>query len=284
VQSDGNGSVTGSGQYSAGQIVNITAMPNSGYTFDGWTPELCDNTFAMPDHDLTCTASAQKTVTVTDVNLCPPDTAHIKDFKGVPDGEYMLPSCPQETVADVIDISTVRQTAQAIFKGGVRVGNTFNLVKQATIKVEDLPQTIIAFKYNPVAEHIGSHAHLLAVYGVESPGPEKRYQGDSDTNYFGFGETIGDIYDVNLYVTAEEWPNQVANLMANPYLEDITLHQEEVAVFVPGDFTPLMEKLQRAGVEEVMIYFFIGYVLDDGTIVFNKNPISINVGGIIRQN
>ncbi len=53
----GNGTVSGSGNFTAGKTVNLTATPATGYTFSGWSPAPCANSFTMPSHDLTCTAT-----------------------------------------------------------------------------------------------------------------------------------------------------------------------------------------------------------------------------------
>lgn len=53
----GNGTVSGGGSYTAGAQVNLTATPNSGSAFAGWSPSPCATTFAMPANDLTCTAT-----------------------------------------------------------------------------------------------------------------------------------------------------------------------------------------------------------------------------------
>lgn len=53
----GYGSTSGSGSHEVGISVNLTATPDTGYTFDGWTPAPCANTFMMPNNNLTCTAN-----------------------------------------------------------------------------------------------------------------------------------------------------------------------------------------------------------------------------------
>ncbi len=53
----GNGTINGSGNFTTGASVNLTAIPAAGYTFSGWSPSPCANSFTMPSSDLTCTAT-----------------------------------------------------------------------------------------------------------------------------------------------------------------------------------------------------------------------------------
>jgi len=62
---NGNGSVNGGGNFAAGTTVNLTATPDAGYKFVGWSPNPCANSFAMSAQNLTCTATFEKTTTTT---------------------------------------------------------------------------------------------------------------------------------------------------------------------------------------------------------------------------
>ncbi|MBZ4192950.1 MAG: hypothetical protein LAE24_01395 [Candidatus Contendobacter sp.] len=53
----GSGTVTSSRNYAAGASVNLTAVPNTGSTFAGWSPSPCAATFTMPAYAFTCTAT-----------------------------------------------------------------------------------------------------------------------------------------------------------------------------------------------------------------------------------
>ncbi|MDG4596620.1 MAG: CARDB domain-containing protein, partial [Candidatus Contendobacter sp.] len=53
----GNGTVSGGGTYAAGATVNLTATPDAGSIFAGWSPNPCAPSFAMPASNLTCTAT-----------------------------------------------------------------------------------------------------------------------------------------------------------------------------------------------------------------------------------
>jgi uncharacterized repeat protein (TIGR02543 family) len=53
----GSGTVSGAGNYAAGAMVTLTATPNTGSTFVGWSPSPCATNFAMPADNLACTAT-----------------------------------------------------------------------------------------------------------------------------------------------------------------------------------------------------------------------------------
>ena len=53
----GTGTVSGGGEFAVGSTVNLTAIPDAGSTFIGWTPAPCAANFVMPDQALTCTAN-----------------------------------------------------------------------------------------------------------------------------------------------------------------------------------------------------------------------------------
>ena len=53
----GSGTVSGGGTYAVGAPVTLTATADAGSTFNGWIPNPCANSFAMPASALTCTAT-----------------------------------------------------------------------------------------------------------------------------------------------------------------------------------------------------------------------------------
>jgi len=53
----GNGQISGGGSFTANSTVNLSATPDSGYIFNGWSPNPCNSSFLMPANDLTCTAT-----------------------------------------------------------------------------------------------------------------------------------------------------------------------------------------------------------------------------------
>ena len=115
----GSGTVSGGGSYAAGATVNLTATPDAGSTFAGWSPSPCAASFTMPASNLTCTA----TFTLTQTNL--PDlivTAVTSPTTGVAGGS--------------IDISVTlkNQGAQAAGAFGV----VFYLSTDSTITTSDI--------------------------------------------------------------------------------------------------------------------------------------------------
>ncbi len=53
----GNGQISGSGSFTAGATVNLTATPDANSIFTGWSPSPCNSSFQMPANNLTCTAT-----------------------------------------------------------------------------------------------------------------------------------------------------------------------------------------------------------------------------------
>jgi Leucine-rich repeat (LRR) protein len=58
----GNGQVSGGGSFAANSTVNLTATPDAGWSFNGWSPSPCNSSFLMPSNDLTCTATFSQPV------------------------------------------------------------------------------------------------------------------------------------------------------------------------------------------------------------------------------
>jgi len=199
----------------------------------------------------------------------------LSGFTGVQDGCFGLPGEAQQIRSRSIKIDTEQTFVDASFKGGVLVGDAFQ--SNTTVSIADLDTTTLAYNYTPISTDIGKSAALLAVVGIEPPAEDGGFSGDADTNYFGFSEFVGEIYPVNLYVGADDWPAEVANLEAQPYFANTTILAKETVVFVPGDLTGVRAQIEEDGLTDVALYFFIGYILEDDTIVFNDFPIILNV-------
>ncbi len=103
----GAGTVSGGGSYEVGSTVNLTATPNAGSTFTGWSPVPCAASFQMPAQDLTCTATFDRSATVYTVtaiagsggNVYPPtqnvqagDNSHV----------LIIPTAPRTTIGNVV--------------------------------------------------------------------------------------------------------------------------------------------------------------------------------------
>jgi len=52
----GNGQISGGGNFTVGSPVNLSAIPDAGWRFGGWSPSPCNSSFQMPATDLSCTA------------------------------------------------------------------------------------------------------------------------------------------------------------------------------------------------------------------------------------
>jgi len=57
---NGSGTVSGSGSYTEGQRVELSAIPDTNSTFEGWSGDSCTSSFTMPTKDLTCSAKFDK--------------------------------------------------------------------------------------------------------------------------------------------------------------------------------------------------------------------------------
>ncbi|MEZ5581766.1 MAG: DUF4215 domain-containing protein [Candidatus Competibacteraceae bacterium] len=104
----GSGSVSGGGNYLAGETVALTANPSSSSTFDGWSPSPCAASFTMPAQNLTCTAAFNLRTYTVSASAGPGGTiacgvgcdptavlvthGNAVDFTVTPDGGYQIDS------------------------------------------------------------------------------------------------------------------------------------------------------------------------------------------------
>jgi hypothetical protein len=84
LQTVGQGTVMGAGSFIAGAPIALTATPNVGSTFVGWSPSPCAPSFIMPANALTCTA------TFDSAPVNPPPVVN-------PPSTYVPPPPPPET-------------------------------------------------------------------------------------------------------------------------------------------------------------------------------------------
>jgi hypothetical protein len=203
---------------------------------------------------------------------------YLEGYTNVTDGCYGLPHEVDQVVSRHISLledgSGKVDNATAEFAGGVLVGDSF--VKIGKLSGKDVKDTTIAYTFKPRSEDVGKSAQLLAIVGIEMPASadDPQYDGVGDVAFFSFSEFVGDFYPVNL--STSDWKAEVEKMRAKPYLSNITVKDLETVVLVPGDFagpevSALLEDAQLA------LYFFVGYMLDDGMIVFNFAPASIQI-------
>jgi len=108
---------------------------------------------------------------------------------------------------------------------------------------------------------VGKQADLLYVAGFENQTP---FDGGADTAYFTMDES-GNFYTVDLYTAPSVWMNQLAT---KPFKRNVTLQQEMVM-----DEVNAGQLLTKPGVN----YYFMGYRLQNGTLVYTSVPIIVNM-------
>jgi len=108
---------------------------------------------------------------------------------------------------------------------------------------------------------VGKQADLLYVVGFENQVP---FDGGADTAYFTIDES-GKLYTLDLYNQPSVWMNQLAT---KPFKRNVTLQQEMVM-----DEVNAGQLLTKPSVN----YYFMGYRLQNGTLVYTSVPIIVNV-------
>lgn len=145
---------------------------------------------------------------------------------------------------------------EAKFFGGVTLsGGNF------TPSVTVTPQQEVVVKANieVAPEDIGKTADLLFVTGIEPP--PVPYDGGIDTLYFAYNNQRMSV-PVDLYASVDVWMAQ----LVEPFQQGVTLQATMPVDLWNG-------KLEAPS----MYYFFTGYRLEDGTIIYNPLPIMVNV-------
>lgn len=107
---------------------------------------------------------------------------------------------------------------------------------------------------------VGKMADILLVIGTE-PAPEP-YSGNEDTRYMAFTATTSTAVD--LYAAPRVWMAQ----LSEPYMQGVVL---------PNQLS--LQLGQWFFDTEAMNYLFVGYRLDDGTIVYPEKPLMVQVMG-----
>lgn len=121
------------------------------------------------------------------------------------------------------------------------------------------PSSKMTLKLGIITEpaDIGKQVDLLWVVGVENNTP---FDGGVDTTYFVMDE-MGSLSTVDLYNQPTVWMNQLAE---KPFKRNVTLQKETVIDEI---------NLGYPSVYPSVNYYFIGYRLSDGTLVYSQTPI-----------
>jgi YVTN family beta-propeller protein len=104
---------------------------------------------------------------------------------------------------------------------------------------------------------IGKQADLFWVVGIENNPP---FDGGVDTAYFVVDE-MGSPSTVDLYNQPTVWMNQLAE---KPFKRNVTLQKETVIDEMNLDYPNSYPSVN---------YYFMGYRLQDGTLVYSQTPI-----------
>jgi hypothetical protein len=173
---------------------------------------------------------------------------------------------PDKGTAASISNTTVQGADPTLFAAGVSInGGTF--LPTANVKATDVVEWAVNLSVNP--SHVNQQAQLLFVIGVEPPSSESvtGYTGGINTVYSGFDAGLS-LYPVNLYADATGWPTELAKMTSAPFKANITLKNKMSFNLRKGTLAALMGGKPRA-----RVYTFVGYALQDGTIVYNGMPI-----------
>jgi len=119
---------------------------------------------------------------------------------------------------------------------------------------------MMTINIKPAQADLGKKADLLFIMGVE---PDAPYDRGLDTTYFSIGLGYSES-QLNLIASPEVWVAQLGKSLEDPFIKDVTL---ESAMSVRSLF--------GLGFDPVGYYFFMGYRLEDGTIVYSVQPLTI---------
>lgn len=166
------------------------------------------------------------------------------------------------------------------------VGQAADLAVAVGMEPDDGFDGGISTRYYSFSENIGD-MYPFNIYTVASE--------DKDGNVVSREDALKGIDDFHKagFITDDEkaafddkpfWDDQVTQLQDKPYFSNVSLLPRESVLLVPDDLTPMAKMIKREagddarpGMDNVMLYFFMGYVLRSGEIVFNKAPAMLNV-------
>ena len=146
---------------------------------------------------------------------------------------------------------------QTSFEGGVSAnGVDYNSYLQAT------PSASVSLKARIIVDpaDVGKQADLLYVSGIEKAAP---FDGGSDTSYFTVND-VSELHELDLYNLASVW---MAQLTEAPFRRGVTLQSE---MFINDEGGWQLSDQPSAN------YYFIGYRLPEGTVVYTTTPIMVS--------
>ncbi len=144
------------------------------------------------------------------------------------------------------------------FEGGISI-DRLNYLTQLNV----LPSLTVTAKGRITVDpaDMGKQADLLWVTGIESNAP---FDGGVDTTYFVIDE-MGNASTVDLYNQPAVWMNQVAD---KPFKRNVTLQKETVIDEITLGYPNISSSIN---------YHFMGYRLQDGTLIYSQTPIIANI-------
>lgn len=156
-----------------------------------------------------------------------------------------------------IDVNGNLARTQTSFEGGTSVnGMGYSSYFQTT------PSTSITLKARIIVDpaDVGKQADLLYVSGIEKSAP---FDGGSDTSYFTVNDK-SELHELDLYNLASVWMTQLAE---TPYSRGVIL-QSEMLITDEGGW--------QLSDQPSANYYFIGYRLPEGKVVYTTTPIVVN--------
>jgi hypothetical protein len=155
--------------------------------------------------------------------------------------------------------------APAIFTSGVSVNRG---VFHTTAEVTATDTVTWGANIFVSPNDVGKTADLLFAIGVEAPSELEplSYSGNEDTIYSAIDSTKT-TFLVNLYVPRDGWSGELAKMTARPFKENVVLGKNISVELWTGNVT------EWTILPKARIYTFVGYVLSNGTIVYNALPI-----------